>query len=99
MPFLLGFGLISAVIHPLVPAVAEALAWVNGWFAAYLAWCARLVGRLPHSQVSSLRALVLLADAGLLAWMVVKLSSPRLRRAGELCCAGLAVGLAWRLLG
>ncbi|MBA3717285.1 MAG: ComEC/Rec2 family competence protein, partial [Actinobacteria bacterium] len=99
MPFLLGLGLVSALVHPLVPAVAEALAWLNGWFAAYLAWCARLVGGLPHSQVSSIRALFLLADAGVLAWTVMKLRRPRLRRAGELCGAGLALGLAWRLLG
>ena len=40
-------GLISAVVHPILPAIAEALAWLNGWFAAYLAWCARFVGGLP----------------------------------------------------
>jgi len=99
MPFLLGLGLVAAVVHPVLPAVAEALAWLNGWFAAYLAWCARSVGSLPSAQVSSLRALVLLADAGLLAWLLIRLQRPRLRRAGELCAAGLAVGLAWRLLG
>jgi competence protein ComEC len=99
MPFLLGLGLISAVVHPLVPVVSESLAWVNGWCAAYLAWCARLVGGLPHSQVASLRALLLLADAAVLMWMLWRLRRPRLRRAGELCGAGVALGLAWRLLG
>jgi competence protein ComEC len=99
MPFLLGLGLIAAVFHPVLPAIAEALAWLNGWFAAYLAWCARFVGALPSAQVSSLRALLLLADAGLLAWLLIRLEPPRLRRAGELCVAGLGVGLAWRLLG
>ena len=99
MPFLLGLGLVAAVVHPVLPAVAEVLAWLNGWFAAYLAWCARSVGALPSAQVSSLRALLLLADAGFLAWLLIRLQRPRLRRAGELCAAGLAVGLAWRLLG
>jgi competence protein ComEC len=99
MPFLLGLGLISACVHPLLPAIAEALAWLNGWFAAYLAWCARLVGGIPHAQVTSLRALLLLADAGVLAWMLVKLRRPRLRRAGELCGAGFVLAIAWRLLG
>jgi competence protein ComEC len=99
MPFLLGLGLISAVIHPVVPAVAEALAWLNGWFAAYLSWCARLVGAIPFAQVTSLRALLLLADSGLLAWTLLKLHRPRLRRAGELCGAGLVLAIAWRLLG
>jgi competence protein ComEC len=99
MPFLLGLGLISAVIHPLVPVVAETVAWVNGWFAAYLAWCARLVGGLPHAQVSSLRALLLFADAAVLVWLLVRLRRPRLPRAGQLCGAGLALGLAWRFFG
>jgi competence protein ComEC len=99
MPFLLGLGLVSAVVHPLVPAAAEALAWLNGWFAAYLAWCARVVGGIPYAQITSPRALLLLADAGLLGWLLVKLRRPRLRRAGELCGAGLVVAIAWRLLG
>ena len=99
MPFLLGLGLIAAVVHPVLPVIAEALAWVNGWFAAYLAWCARFVGGLPRAQVSSLRGLLLVADAGLLAWFFIRLQRPRLRRAGELCAVGLAVGLGWRLLG
>jgi competence protein ComEC len=98
MPFLLGLGLVSAVTHPLLPAVAETLGWLNGWIAAYLAWCARLVGGIPHAQVSSLRALLLLADAGVLAWTLVKLRQPRLRRAGELCGTGLALAVAWRVL-
>lgn len=99
MPFLLGFGLISAVVHPLLPAVTEAIAWLNGWIAAYLAWCARLVGGIPHAQVTGVRPLLLIADAGVLAWMLLKLRAPRLRRAGQLCGAGLLLGLAWRLLG
>lgn len=99
MPFLLGLGLVSAVTHPLLPAVAETLAWLNGWVAAYLAWCARLVGGIPHAQVVSARALLLLADAGALTWALVKLRPPRLRRAGELCGLGLAAALAWRVLG
>ncbi len=99
MPFLLGLGLISAVVHPILPAVAETLAWLNGWFAAYLSWCARFVGGLPHAQVSSLRAVLLVADCAVLAWLAIRLRPPRLRRVGELCCAGLAIGLAWRLLG
>jgi competence protein ComEC len=99
MPFLLGLGLISAVVHPVVPPVAEAFAWLNSWLAAYLAWCARLIGGLPHSQVSSLRVLLLLADAGALGWMLTRLHRPRVRRAGELCAVGVSVAIAWRLLG
>lgn len=50
---LLGFGFVAAVVGPLSPAAAGAIAWVNGWLAAYLAACARLVGGLPGATVSS----------------------------------------------
>ncbi|HEX9416881.1 MAG TPA: ComEC/Rec2 family competence protein [Gaiellaceae bacterium] len=99
VPPLLGLGIVSAVVHPLLPGVAASLAWLNGWIAAYLAACARLIGGLPHAQVSSARALLLLVDAGLLAWAVVKLSPPRMHRATELCGVGIALALGWKLLG
>jgi hypothetical protein len=79
--------------------VAEALAWLNGWIAVYLAWCARIVGSIPHAQVASARTLLLFGDAGALAWLLLRLRAPRLRRAGRLCGTGLALGLTWRLLG
>ena len=99
MPPLLGLGLISAVVHPLLPGVAASIAWVNGWLAAYLAGCARLVGGIPHAQVSSLRALVMLVAAAVLAWATARLHRPRLTRAAELCGAGLALAAAWQLSG
>ena len=48
------------------------VAWVNGWTAAYIAFCARLVGGLPFAQIGSTRGLagalaVLLALAYLVA--------------------------------
>lgn len=99
MPPLLGLGLLSAAVHPLFPGLAASIAWLNGWLAAYIAGCARLVGGLPHAQVSSLRALVLLADAAVLALLMLKLRRPRARRAAELCGSGIALGLAWRFVG
>ena len=42
---ILGFGLLTAALDPVLPSAALALAWVNGWLVAYLAGCARLVGR------------------------------------------------------
>jgi competence protein ComEC len=99
MPPLLGLGLISAVVHPALPGVAASIAWLNGWLAAYLAACARLVGGIPHAQVSSPRALVMLVAAAVLAWATTRLQRPRLRRAGELCGVGMAVAVAWRLVG
>jgi hypothetical protein len=34
------------------PPLAALLAWGNGWLAAYIAGCARLVGAAPFAQVS-----------------------------------------------
>jgi competence protein ComEC len=50
---LLGLALAAAGLDPLSPHAARALAWANGWCAAYLAGCARLVGGLPFAQVRS----------------------------------------------
>ena len=50
---ILGLGLAASAVGSVLPDAALALAWANGWVAAYLAWCARLVGGLPFSQVSS----------------------------------------------
>jgi competence protein ComEC len=69
---LLGLALAAALVAPLAPAAAGALAWLDGWCAAYLATCARLVGGLPFAQVSSpggAAALALLvAGGGTYAW-------------------------------
>jgi competence protein ComEC len=69
---LLGFALASAAVWPLSPAAAQALAWLNGWCAAYLATCARLVGGLPFAQVHSGRAAAILVacacGGGAYAW-------------------------------
>jgi competence protein ComEC len=58
---LLILGLLAAVLQPVVPSAALALAWVNGWLAAYLAWCARTVAGLPFAQIGFGRALGLTA--------------------------------------
>jgi competence protein ComEC len=44
----------------LFPPAGTAIAWLNGWCAAYLAGCARLFGSLPGAQVRSGRALAIL---------------------------------------
>jgi competence protein ComEC len=63
---LLGLALIGAVVAPVAPAATTALAWVNGWLAAYVAGCAQVIGGLPGAQIHSTRALLLLAAAALL---------------------------------
>ena len=65
---LLGLALGAAVLAPLSPGAAAALAWLNGWCAAYLVLVARLIGGLPIAQITSTRSLVLLlAGAFILA--------------------------------
>src|SRR5581483_3355137 len=43
----------NALAAPISPAGASLIAHVNGWCAAYLAGCARVVGGLPGATVSS----------------------------------------------
>jgi competence protein ComEC len=67
---LLGLSFAAALASPVSPAVAATIASVNGWLAAYLAWCARFVGGLPGAVVSSdagLGALLLVASTLVLA--------------------------------
>lgn len=63
---LLALAFTTAAVAPLAPAAAAALAWLNGWFAAYIAACARLIGGLPGAQVRSTRALLLILAGALL---------------------------------
>jgi competence protein ComEC len=77
---LLVLGLACAVLTPFAPSAAAALAWLNGWLAAYLAWCARFVAGWPHAQVSSLRLLAGIAVAAALVTAAVRIRPPRLPR-------------------
>jgi competence protein ComEC len=81
MPALLGLAFASALAAPVSPPAAAAIAWLNGWCAAYLAACARIVGGLPGAQVSSTRGLVAVlavtALAGAYAWRRWLTSVPR----------------------
>jgi competence protein ComEC len=63
---LLGLALAAAAIAPVSLSAAAALAWVNGWCAAYLAACARMIGGLPGAQIQSTRALLVLVGGTLL---------------------------------
>ncbi len=73
VPLLLGLAFAAAAIDPVSPAAAHVLAGANGWVAAYIAACARLVGGLPGAQVSGRAAAV----AGIVA---VALGALALRR-------------------
>jgi competence protein ComEC len=63
---LLGLALTAAAVAPVSVSAAAALAWVNGWCAAYLAACARVIGGLPGAQIQSTRALLALLAGALL---------------------------------
>jgi competence protein ComEC len=63
---LLGLAFAAAALAPVSLPAAGALAWVNGWCAAYLAACARLIGGLPGAQIQSTRALLGLVGGTLL---------------------------------
>ena len=78
---LLGLAFATALAGLVFAPAASALAWVNGWCAAYLAGCARVVGGLPCAQVRSGRSLAILlaltAPAAAYAWRRWQSSSPR----------------------
>ncbi len=94
---ILGLGLAASAVDPVLPEAAAALAWVNGWVAAYLAGCARLVGGLPFAQISSGLAVACLAAAACLAVFLLR-GPARLRRPAivvVLCVA--AAGAGWKV--
>jgi competence protein ComEC len=64
---MLVIALATAVIAPLAPPVAAALAQVNGWAAWFVAACARGFGGLPGAQATSASAVAALAAGGVLA--------------------------------
>jgi competence protein ComEC len=94
---LLGLGLAAALLEPVLPTAALALSWVNGWLAAYLAGCARLVGGLPHAEISSWAGLVLLVVATVTLFLWRLLPSWRRRHLAAVLAAGLAALAAWHM--
>jgi competence protein ComEC len=78
---LLALALIGGVLAPVAPPATAVLAWVNGWLAAYIVMCARVVGGLPGAQVHSTRALLFVL-AGVL--LVAALAVDRQRRPAPL---------------
>jgi competence protein ComEC len=73
---LLGLALAATAVAPLSIGAAGVLAWLNGWCAAYLAACARIVGGLPGAQIRSTRALLLVIGV---AFLIAAYAVPRWR--------------------
>ncbi len=93
----LGLGLAAAAAAPLAPTAAEALAWAAGWPAAYLAWCARLVGGLPFAQIDSRLGVVAAGGVCLALLALVRTRGRRRLAVGGAACALVAVFAGWRL--
>ncbi len=95
---LLGIALVGSLIEPVLPTAAFALGWLNGWLAAYIAACARLIGGLPFAQVGSATAVCLLLGTPVALLALQRL--PRWRRPLAIACVAAAMPalLAWQLL-
>jgi len=94
---LLGLGLAAAALHPVLPAVATSLGWLDGWLAAYLAGCARLIGSLPGAQVSSGTALGGIAALAALVAVAARLHGRARRRLLAVAALAAALAGAWTL--
>ena len=86
---LLILGLLAALIQPIVPSAALALALANGWLAAYLAWVARTIAGLPAAQLDTGRALAITLATLAAAVLVV-----RFRAARRVAAVGAAAAVA-----
>lgn len=63
VPPLLGLAFAAAAVDPVSPALAAALAWLNGWVAAYVVLCARAVAAAPFAQARGTGAALATAGA------------------------------------
>jgi competence protein ComEC len=82
---MLGLALVGTLVEPVLPSATLALAWINGWLAAYIAGCARFVASLPLAQVGSGIAVGILLAAPIGALLLRRL--PRWRRPLAVGCA------------
>jgi competence protein ComEC len=98
MPPLLGLGLVAALVEPVSPAAAASLAWLAGWCAAWIAFCARLVAGLPHAETSSPIVLAVPVAVAAAVWGLVRLDRRRRARLlGVVAAAALVLAGWWSL--
>ena len=95
---LLGLGLACAALDPALPTAAGALAWLNGWLAAYLAGVARLFAGLPHAELTSWSAVAAVGAVLGVAGLSMRLGPPRGRRTAVLVAMLALIAAGWRLL-
>jgi competence protein ComEC len=94
---ILGLALAAAAVDPFAPGAAVALAWLNGWLAAYLAAVARFFGGLPHAQLTSWQALMALTGAVLFVLLLLRLPRPRAPKVAVLLVAATVLVAGWKL--
>jgi competence protein ComEC len=56
----LGLALVTALVAPVAPSVAAAMAQLNGWGAWFVAVCARAFASVPGAQITNPRAAAVL---------------------------------------
>ena len=61
MPLLLGLAFVTAGLDSFAPGTASVVAGLNGWVAAYIAFCARTLGSLPFAEITGTRALAVVS--------------------------------------
>jgi competence protein ComEC len=63
----LGLALLTAVVAPVAPSAATAMAQLNGWGAWLVAMCARAFARIPGAQITSPRGAAILGLGAVIA--------------------------------
>jgi competence protein ComEC len=93
---LLGLALVTSAVEPVSASAAATLAWVNGWLAAYVAGCARVVAGLPYAELSTAAAMLTLGVGALLLLAAVRMRPPRGPRLAVLAALAVLALVGWR---
>jgi competence protein ComEC len=93
---LLGLALVTSAVEPVSASAATTLAWINGWLAAYVAGCARVVAALPYAELSTSTAVFTLGVGALMALAAFRLRPPRGPRLAVLGALSVLVLVGWR---
>lgn len=94
---LLSLGLGAALAAPVWPGLAAALAFANGWCAAYLVVCARAVAAVPFARLSSAGTLAAVGALGVFAWLLTRAPARERRELAAVAALAAALLAAWRL--
>jgi competence protein ComEC len=92
---LLGLGLAAAVVAPVSPSAATAFSWLAGWPAAWIAYSARVVARLPFASTTSAWVPIVLVVGVATLVVLCRLPSWRRRDAVVALLAVALVGGGW----